>query len=86
MRCQVLRLVHNDELIRNAAAADVGQRLQHEFSRMDHVLGSLFVRFAFGVLRSDTPRGEKVGQIVEYRLHPGGKGEKRFAGACCAQQ
>ena len=53
---------------------------------MDHVLGSLFVRFAFGVLRSDTPRGEKVGQIVEYRLHPGGKGEKRFAGACCAQQ
>ena len=71
VRRQVLRLVHDHELVRDAPAADVGQRLEHQPPVGDQLVDALLGRVALGGLPVAAPRAQQVREIVEDRLHPG---------------
>ncbi len=68
---EVLRLVDDHELVRDAASADVGDRLEHELARRHELVDALLrrsrVRLAGAVAAA---RAEQVRDVVEDRLHP----------------
>ena len=64
MGSQVLRLVDDDELVRDTASADISQRFEFKFAGPDQFVDLPLDRFpAFF-------RVEKIIQIVVDRLHP----------------
>ena len=70
VRRQVLRLVHDHELVRNAATADVGERFHHQLAAGHQLIHALLGGAAVGITATAAARAEQVADIVEDGLHP----------------
>ena len=74
VRAEVLRLVDDHELVRDAAAADVGERLHHQLAGGHQLVHPLLRALAVGIaLRAAGAGREQVADVVEDRLHPHGE-------------
>ena len=71
VRRKILRFIHNDELVRNASASDICDRLQNQFARSNQLIDALLGGFAIGLGPTvTTTRRQEICDIVEDRLHP----------------